>query len=125
MARSMSREEADEVVELWGRLDRLKIGIGGWVVTAAALDPADADAIQDANDHIRDLTDHALAVRERIGRLTQPAPRHPLNPPASVASVPVVDLPDMIVRPGSQVARVLHQQAQRRALREEAAHRAS
>jgi len=62
-----------EAADLWAQLERLKLGIGGWVVTAAAMPTgtAEADAEHvDADEHIRDLTDRALAVRARLREIT-------------------------------------------------------
>lgn len=69
MTRPVTPEEADELVDLWMRLDRLKVGIGGWVITAATRPASSEEAIW-ADDRIRSATEAALAVRERINALT-------------------------------------------------------
>lgn len=79
-------DNIDEITDLWGRLDRLKVGIGGWVVTAATMPPGSRDAV-DAAEQIYDLTEHAIAVKTRIRALSAgpiPAPAGPGDdaPPA-------------------------------------------
>lgn len=132
MARAISSDEADELNELWARLERLKVGIGGWVITAAAMAPADARAA-DADDKIRELVATALEVRARIGELTSPRPVVPVPaspPPLSpVNGIPVIDMPDvghdadMLIEPGSELWGALEPRTRRRLLREHAAHR--
>lgn len=73
MARVVTGEEADELMTLWDRLERLKIGIGGWVITAASMPGYSPEAIE-ADDRIRAATGEALAVKARIAELTSPPP---------------------------------------------------
>lgn len=64
-------EELRELTELWARLERLKSGIGGWVLTAATLPATRREAIQ-ADDRIRQATEEGIRVKCRIEELQTP-----------------------------------------------------
>lgn len=64
----MTDEQTDELMSLWARLERLKVGIGGWVITAACLPGTQREAIE-ADDRIRKATQEALDVKARIEEL--------------------------------------------------------
>lgn len=68
MARATA-EQTDELMDLWGRLERLKTSIGGWVITAASMPAFTPEAIQ-ADDRIREATQQALDVKTRITQLS-------------------------------------------------------
>jgi hypothetical protein len=68
-------DDADELVELWARLERLKVGIGGWIITGATMPPGEARA-ENVDGKIRDLIDDALEVKARIELLSTPPARH-------------------------------------------------
>jgi hypothetical protein len=68
-------DDADELVELWARLERLKVGIGGWIITGATMPPEEARA-ENVDGKIRDLIDAAIEVKARIELLSTPPARH-------------------------------------------------
>lgn len=101
----MGQDDADELVELWARLERLKVGIGGWIITGATMPPERARA-ENVDGRIRELIDTAIEVRARITELSEPPARHartglmprPSESPLSPATgIPVIepDLPDL------------------------------
>lgn len=106
----MSAADGGELVELWARLERLKTGIGGWIITGATMAPEEAIALN-VDGHIRDLIDVAIAVKARIGELSEPR-RQPAqlstaaverdvvgSPLSPVTGVPVIDVPGLVDGP--------------------------
>lgn len=95
----MGSNDTDELLELWARLERLKIGIGGWIITGATMAPQEAIA-QNVDGRIRDLIDVAIKVKARIAELSQPRQDRPAvaverdvvgSPLSPVTGVPVID----------------------------------
>jgi hypothetical protein len=118
--------DTGELVELWARLERLKVGIGGWIITGATMAPEEAIALN-VDGHIRDLIDVAIAVKARIGELSgsQPQPAAAVerdvvgSPLSPVTGLPVVDLPGLV--DGPDLARQLRERILRQ--RQYPAHR--
>jgi hypothetical protein len=73
-ARRLTPAEAEELLELDARMERLKIGIGGAVITVAWAAAGTRDR-EEAEARIEALTGEALAVRLRIQRLRPTPPR--------------------------------------------------
>jgi hypothetical protein len=81
-----------ELLELEARLERLKIGIGGAVITITVA-PAGSPDRAEAERRIDALTADAVAVRRRIIALRAGAPPRPPDPPVEA---------DVDVRPAGE-----------------------
>lgn len=82
VTRRLSPAEAAELLELDARLERLKIGIGGAVITLAWAAAGTRDRAE-AEARIEASTGEAVAVRLRILRLRGPEPAEaPAEAPA-------------------------------------------
>jgi hypothetical protein len=84
MLRRLSPEEAAELLELEQRLERLKVGIGGAVLTISWA-PAGSPERAEAETRVEVSTGEALAVRDRILALRGGAPRQSPPETAGVA----------------------------------------
>jgi hypothetical protein len=90
--RRLSAGEAAELLELDARLERLKIGIGGAVITLVSSGPGTPE-LAEAEDRLERATGEALAVRARILELRPPLPA----PTAPVTAIGEPGAPPVVV----------------------------